>query len=188
LHTSALVHRSSRSITIDQQLHLGGSSARRDDAPDHSGGRNDRHVALQPVARAFIDRDRLKVRARANADDVRCGRRQRNLVAQLQQPLQLPAAFGECVLLLQLDFQRVDLMFQRFIFGVDAAQIDIASPRASHAVERRGGCPLDRGEDTERHCFQHRDARSRVHLRRDQDDVTQHDRPKQNPGALANID
>ncbi len=117
-----------RGVAIDQQLHFGGPRARRHDSADDTRRRENRHVALQTIARTLADGDRLKVGAGTEADDVSRGRGEIDALAQVEQLLELLAPLGKRPLFLQLDLQGIEARFELGVLGLHTSKPDIARP------------------------------------------------------------
>ena len=176
-----------RRIAIDQQLDLGGTSTRHRHPPDHAGGRDHRHISRHAIVSALVDRDGTEIRRRRAGDDLGRGGFQRRLIAQLEQTLEPAAAVGLRALPLQIDQRRVELPLQRRRSPREMTKIDVAGPDPADARGAGRHDALDFGHDAERRRFEQRHAGARVHLGRDEQDVTEHHRDEQVTGALSKV-
>ena len=180
--------RAGRGIPIDEQLHLGGASARDDDAADDARGREDRHVGPQPVPGALVDRHRPEVRRRRTGDDVRGNRAQVRSISQIEQLLEAARAVAKRTLLLQLNLDVGEPAFQLLVLHLHPPQAYVAVPHVADAADAARDAALDLGEQPERHRLEDRHAALRVDLRGNEDDVRQHDRQEQGAGTEADIE
>ena len=148
-------------------------------------GGDHRHVRLDAVGRAAVDGHRHESRVGVAGDDLGRQRRQVRALAQAERRLQPLGAQRERPLLLQPDLEISHLLAQRLVLGPHAAQGEVAVPGAADAAEDAGRAALKAREHAERDAFEHRHAGLRLHLRRNQDEVADHHRAEENPGALA---
>ena len=110
------------------------------------------------------------------------------MIPQIEEPLETARAIRERLLALNGDLRVGELALQLVVLDLEMAQPDVAAPHAPHARHAGREPALHFREDAERDRLQDGDARARVHLRGDQEDVAEDDREEEVPGALAKIE